>query len=110
MKSFLTGSRAYGTPRPESDYDLVVLIDKDLEATLRASFSVPEDESLKLKGANGQELNLICVNDEDEYKAWFHATEFLKEVAPVSREHAIRYIKKMKEKYAAAVGREGISG
>lgn len=32
-ESFMTGSRVYGTPRPDSDYDLVVLVSP---ATLRA--------------------------------------------------------------------------
>lgn len=69
MKSFLTGSRVYGAPKPDSDYDLVVFADADVVRQLRMAAGVKTGEPIRF-GV----LNLIPVSSEAEYDAWHDAT------------------------------------
>lgn len=41
MKAFITGSRAYGTPREDSDLDLVILTTPAAKEILRKISGVP---------------------------------------------------------------------
>lgn len=92
--SFLTGSRVYGTPRPDSDIDLVVLVTEEDLARLREVGTVrPQHtgyntfESCSLYFGN---LNLIAVTKPDEYTAWLIGTNNLRDHAPVTRAQAVQ--------------------
>lgn len=60
MKAFLTGSRAYGTEKPDSDIDLVVFMDGQTKQGL-----------LEAQGGRYPirfgDLNIIAVTTENEY-------------------------------------------
>jgi len=89
MRAFITGSRVYGTPREDSDLDLVVLCDDQAH------------ELLHLHGADGAlyapvrfaNLNIIVLRDPAQFEAWRKTTENLKARAPVTREEACEAIK-----------------
>ena len=89
-RPFPTGSRVYGTPRADSDYDVVVLF-KDGELAYLA-------ERIKERGvsANRKNLslridawNLVCFTLPLEYEAWRLATEELEKRKPVTKDEAI---------------------
>lgn len=81
-RAFITGSRAYGRPRPGSDTDLVVLMDPETIEKLiphadshhRGSAETAVDASVNF-GA----LNLICVADPRDYAWWRDGTAQLKD-------------------------------
>lgn len=93
-KSFLTGSRAYGKPRPDSDIDLVMRICSDDLDKLKCSgvcdsfYDYPENDGSSLKFGK---LNLICVTTDVKFEAWAEGTVNLIARAPVSREDAIAH-------------------
>ncbi len=98
LMPFLTGSRVYGTPREDSDTDLVVYVSQADLAILRATAGVaaPDLKSkYPEKGATLMfgKLNLICVEDAAKFEAWRSATEALKARKPVTRDEAVRTIK-----------------
>lgn len=114
MKAFVTGSRAYGRPRPDSDIDLVVLVSSyDLER-LRAQAD-PDPKMGKGTdsdpGTPGQEehptaslrfgkLNLICVTDPIAYGVWLKGTEELrKRPDDVDRDEAVAFFRALREKH-----------
>lgn len=110
-ESFLTGSRVYGSPREDSDYDLVVLIDKD-DANRLATGS--DDGIGELAAKYGQEvtnlqfgkLNLILVYTQEEFDFWRRVTNELHSIAaskgPVLRDFAVDYIAKERKKMGVA--------
>ncbi len=87
MNAFLTGSRAYGTPREDSDIDICVLLDDwipELEKFYEEDGSGGEDGvSFKLPGG----VNIIAFSKKEEhvFRAWHAATQELKERKPVTR-------------------------
>lgn len=91
--AFITGSRAYGTPRPDSDIDLVVFTDFD---SMLSVCNRGEENSRILSGSDGKAnygmLNLILVTSETQYDLWLKGTEELKLRAvndrPVTRAEA----------------------
>ena len=86
MQAYITGSRAYGTPREDSDIDLVVALSgKDL-CTIWESV-----KHVKLMFGN---LNLVAFNldnaeDMERYQKWLAVHESLVKRAPVTKEEAI---------------------
>lgn len=82
MKSFITGSRAYGKPNQDSDIDIVVFCDVGTKCYVESELGYP------VKAGN---VNLIMVDDENVYKMWWEGTEHLKSIGPVDRETAIDY-------------------
>lgn len=90
MKPFLTGSRAYGQPRPDSDIDLVMLVDENLAYQLA---KLSDSGKAPIRFGN---LNLVFVFSDKEYFAWQGATEELvrrkKEGELITREEAIKTI------------------
>ena len=66
MKAFITGSRAYGTAMPTSDFDLVIQVSVEDKAALEAEFGTT------VRAGN---LNLICLTTEKEMMAWMLAKE-----------------------------------
>lgn len=92
--AFLTGSRVYGTPRPDSDIDMCVLLDRSEFCKLLAIADnerqdhekVYEDtDDVAYKFGN---LNMICFHDLEVFDAWRRGTEQLKAEKPVTRARA----------------------
>jgi hypothetical protein len=96
MNAFLTGSRAYGTPRPDSDVDLCVLLSHDdLEAlALQAPQSNGEPASGDENDASLRfgRLNVIAMTDPSRFAAWKEATVELVARKPVTRDQAVKLI------------------
>lgn len=98
----MTGSRRYGTPRPDSDIDLVVLTSDEAIAKLHIAC----DSAIDLEGEPGGEykqirfgsLNIIALTDEDEFRAWEETSAALEAKRPVSRDYAKEAITKAVER------------
>lgn len=92
MNAFLTGSRVYGTPRPDSDIDLVILVD-----------GLTGDALELLKEGDGAirfgRLNLIACYDKQDFLNWKKGTDQLREIArlegPVTREQARKHLRRV---------------
>lgn len=99
MSAFLTGSRAYGTPRPNSDIDLVVTIHEQQTLDLLEEYSDGAggsrggDRSLRFG-----RLNLIAL-EEWEARAWRVATNQLQAQRPVTKVEAIALIEHFKSRF-----------
>ena len=111
MRSFITGSRAYGQPKDgygpdDSDVDLVIHISgPNLEVLLKMAdevlecgerfdeYSGPASASLRFG-----KLNLIAVTDEAAYAVWAAGTSALQHKAPVTRDQAIDFFRKLRAK------------
>lgn len=85
-EAFITGSRAYGTVREDSDIDLAVVVTPE-EAQLLKNLSEQCPKTVFGR------LNLVIfVNTKDDlerYKAWKKVNEELKRRRPVTRQFAI---------------------
>lgn len=83
MRSYITGSRAYGTPREDSDIDLVVVLTV-AEAKMLWSLS---DASNVLRFGR---LNLVAFVETEKglqrYQAWREVHESLVARRPVSKQ------------------------
>lgn len=92
MKALLTGSRAYGTPRTDSDVDVVLRVTQaELDALLSAIPAenvrkYPENDSVSLWF---NKLNLICITSDKYFQIWEDGTAALMAKAPVTRDEAI---------------------
>ncbi len=103
FRAFLTGSHAYGIPKPDSDVDLVVLVSPEDMEKLRLladrDDSHPEDQNYIIAGGvplRFGKLNLIC-SDARKYKVWKRGTERLKKMAPVTREFACELFRRLRQ-------------
>lgn len=115
MKAFLTGSRVYGSPRGNSDIDLVVfLTPRELEELRQVADSSDEDRIDKKDSDGGPQfmngpaaslrfgkLNLICVTDPLAYAVWLNGTKILtreaeKSSGPVLRPVAIAFFEALR--------------
>lgn len=115
MKSLLTGSRVYGTPRKDSDIDIVILATPAEFQTfqrfsddqgLLSEYHGPEEycsgpRSLNVKSGG---INIVVFTDPREYDAWQEATGLLERSAPVTRQTAVDIIK---GRVSRATGRPG---
>ncbi len=97
--AILTGSQVYGTPKPLSDLDMVVLVTKEDLGVLRR-LCPDKGGDVVLSGGTGAEaslrfarLNLIVTTDPERFGAWRTATEELKSRKPVTREQAVKAVK-----------------
>lgn len=99
MSAFITGSRAYGEPKPGSDIDLAILISSEQE-TLLFSMLEPIERQAESNTGGGSyrfgRLNLLCFQDELTFAAWKAGTEELINQRPVSRELAVEVIERHK--------------
>ena len=103
-KAFITGSRAYGAPREDSDLDLVIRVSiEDAQALI----DFAENEGFELRDYEDMQsisvcfcgLNLIlCLTGAAEL-AWTEATERCKAEGLTSREDAIAIHKAVRAKY-----------
>lgn len=92
--AFLTGSRAYGTPREDSDVDLCLTVSE-------RDFTILNDLADRGQRTSGRpgcvgglrygRLNLICVTTPD-LENWRRGTRALEARQPVTREEAIRVL------------------
>lgn len=100
-EAFITGSHAYGVPRPDSDIDLVVMLSTKDRITLAQqcpgltqeeceNYADPEDSGQSLRFGK---LNLIIPPSQASFEAWRAATEALEARRPVAREDACDAIK-----------------
>lgn len=96
-KAFLTGSRAYGFPRPESDVDIVVRMPQEAVDVLLKAIPAekvrkyPDSDSVSLWFDN---LNLICITSDKAFETWVEGTACLLSRAPVTRDAAIEEFNK----------------
>jgi predicted nucleotidyltransferase len=72
MNAFITGSRAYGTTKPNSDIDLVIRVDEETAKILQL-FS--ESKTAVRFG----KVNLILCTTDEEYAVWLLGTMEMKE-------------------------------
>ena len=96
MNSFITGSHVYGTPREDSDLDLVCLLATPQERALLQQHSEGEGNVLRFG-----RLNIIAPETEGEFAVWRFATEALQLKGgatgePITREEAVRTIAKLR--------------
>lgn len=84
--AILGGSRAYGTPREDSDVDLVVQLSIEDEILLREGLGLDAQGTLRIGN-----LNLIVARTDEQYELWRSGIEMLKEMAPVTRQEAIEF-------------------
>lgn len=94
--AILTGSRAYGTPRQDSDIDLVCFMPKETLMELNKISDLPYQlneyfcpESAALRFGK---LNLIVCTTQKNYDAWKNGTEKLITQKPVTRNQAIHIL------------------
>lgn len=93
-EAFITGSRAYGTPREDSDIDLVVL------ATSEACSMLTQHRDPSSKSVRYGRLNIILFSSEQSeqvisFKMWREINNQLIKQKPVTRDFA-------KEQFVAA--------
>ena len=82
LKAFMTGSRVYGTPRPDSDHDMVIrcTLDEQIDLELRS------DHDKKILFGD---LNIITCIVDWQFNAWYEGTQRLTDIKPVTRAFAI---------------------
>lgn len=85
---FITGSHAYGEPRPDSDIDLVVWAETGSDTR-----NVLEENGYPVRFGK---LNLILVDDEEQWQIWKRGTDqlvFQRDVdgKPISRDEAVKH-------------------
>jgi len=91
MRAFITGSRRYGTPRPDSDVDLVVLLEGSAhDLLMQLGTTEPDNPYAQVRFGV---LNIITLQDADEFERWRQVTEELERRAPVTREEAVAALK-----------------
>ena len=82
LKAFMTGSRVYGTPRPDSDHDMVIRCNLDEQIRLENR----SDHDKKILFGN---LNIITCIVDWQFNAWYEGTQRLTDIKPVTRAFAI---------------------
>lgn len=88
MNAFLTGSHVYGTPRADSDVDIVVLVEDAAERKVlcdNAEWRRRRGTSLMVGYGK---LNLIVCPTPAEQARWLHPTLNLIMEKPVNKERA----------------------
>lgn len=103
--AFVTGSRVYGTPRPDSGLDIVVLLDANTYYKLADHLGCPDcgrgshaPAGSDHPSASAEEsypplylgkINLIPVFSPEMYDGWLKARDLCKAEAPIDRKRAI---------------------
>jgi predicted nucleotidyltransferase len=102
MNAFVTGSRAYGTPREDSDIDLCVVVG-ELDYHTLVQWTEDGDTSVGNHSLRFGRLNVIVL-PPDDFEAWKEATDELIAMKPVTKQKAIEVIEaaKARRKKAAA--------
>lgn len=105
--AFITGSRAYGTPREDSDIDLVILCNEDVAGRLRELADAGDEFPASVAGPNSfsirfGKLNIIACFDKKVYDLWRQGTLELQYKSgwglhsPISRDDAIAHFDKLR--------------
>lgn len=94
---FLIGSHVYGTPRPDSDIDLVVRMTGKLAIRLYELAGVNPHMPLRFGS-----LNIIPAVTDEEYEAWMTGLREVLQLQedsgePVTREQAVRIFKRQRD-------------
>ncbi len=84
-RAFITGSRAHGTPREDSDIDLVIALH---EKDYRTLWALCEDSKLQFGKLNLVAFNMDCPEDVERFKAWKKVNYELCYRGPVTKEEA----------------------
>jgi hypothetical protein len=93
MRAFLTGSRAYGIPRYDSDIDLVIRTEEMQKLSeLGEVIESYEGESASIRFGK---LNIIACATDRLFNLWFEGTEHLKSRKPVTRDEACTYFREL---------------
>lgn len=92
--AILGGSRAYGFPTEDSDWDLVVLVDPATAEKLLDAF--PSGANSGDGSIMAGNLNLLLAQSRGEYDVWVQGIEELKARAPVSRDEAVDLFKRLR--------------
>lgn len=114
--AFLTGSRAYGNPREDSDVDLVILTNTaSLIALERVSDPNPPPKQCGDSAYEGRhlvfgKLNLIVTTEPEMYGAWLEGTIKLMEEAPVSRDRAVEVLSELRGSAAETISIRRLQG
>lgn len=109
MSAFITGSHAYGEPRPESDIDLVLYMTSDAAWALEKLSDKPDSKAEEdvidaYAGMGGKclrfgKLNLLIFSNKKVYRMWRKGTRLLESKArrqhPVTRGFAIKFLDKL---------------
>ena len=110
VRSFITGSYAYGRPTSKSDIDLVVFVDKDdldkLNQIADKDHPHSEDENYIIAGGTSLrfgKLNLIVCTIQLYFEIWREGTKRLKKKAPVSRDEACRFFDQLRRSEGLSV-------
>lgn len=108
MTAFITGSHAYGQPKPDSDIDLVVLLDPNTEDG--KILQEQAEQKAPLKYGN---LNIIPVSTQERYNGWLETTKQLKSIKEkgvcLTREQAVTYFINNFKAIGISVFEEGTS-
>lgn len=90
-RAFITGSRAYGVPREDSDLDLVIYCDPE---TARALWALSQQQHPETKKLLLDNVNLVVTTEPEQYAAWERGTEALKsKPVPADRATAVEVMK-----------------
>ena len=105
MNAILTGSHAYGKPGPDSDVDLVVLMDPvgaaDLARILGAEVSRSEPGRYPGVHFRTGRLNVIVETRGEWFDVWVQGTRDLVMRRPVTREEACATFERLRSAQAA---------
>lgn len=85
---YMGGSRVYGTPRPDSDTDIAMLVNAEAQAAFFDTcdvFKKWDNGTISFRFGN---LNLITMVDPKLYARWKLAFDRLVSERPVSKERA----------------------
>jgi len=108
MKSFLTGSRAYGTPKEDSDYDVVVSMSQELCDTLRPASEAEAPDYPHSVALRFGKLNLICAVHPVMYEAWRKGNELCLAEAPITHERAIEIMVPLRLQAECDISKAGV--
>lgn len=86
MRAYITGSRAYGTPREDSDIDLVIACGT---SDLFALWAVVEHTKLMFGRLNLVAFNVDIPEEAARYERWLSVHNSLVARRPVTKEEAI---------------------
>lgn len=88
MKSYITGSRAYGTPREDSDIDLVIAVNEH-DYRLLWAFADKDQKRLDYGKLNLVAFNLDLPEESARFERWLKVHESLVARKPVTKDEAI---------------------
>ena len=87
-EAFVTGSHAYGTPHDASDFDLVILCDKETKAALQTAANGEAKGQIRFG-----KLQILAFTSEPVFNSWKEVTDELIKVKPVTRDTAVKCFK-----------------